>query len=360
MDFDIISYRLHSQHLSQTDFQTPVDVVSWFGAVQSQDFLGAKWAIGLRTKGLTEADVDRAFTDGSILRTHVLRPTWHFVSPKDIRWMLALTAPRVLAQLKYMDRQVELDSAIIHRSNRILEKSLQGRKNRTRAELSAALEKQGINTNDLRLTHLVMHAELDSVICSGPRQGKQFTYALLEERVPPVPMLGPDESLAELTKRYFTSHGPATLKDFIWWSGLSSTDAKRGLEMVKPGLVHELMDDETYWFSPTLPGKPATRALFLPCYDEYTVGYTDRRAIFDNSHNNKLDARGSFIAQYTILLRGRVVGTLKRTLKSKSVEMETNLFMPLKKSLTKAVIEAGERYAGFLDLSFTLSLAETL
>ena len=360
MAFEIISYRLHNQHLSQTDFKSPAEVVNWFGAVQSQDYLAAKWALGLRAHNLTDADMENAFTDGSILRTHILRPTWHFVTPQDIRWMLALTAPRVLAQLKYMDRQVELDGTIIPRTNKILEKTLQGGKHLTRAELGSVLEQQGIQSNDLRLTHIVMHAELDGVICSGRRQGKQFTYALLEERVPPAKPLDNEEALAELTRGYFSSHGPATLKDFIWWSGLSAADAKRGLEMIQSDLSQKTVDGIPYWSSPALPDRAATGALFLPCYDEYTVGYTDRSAIFDNSHNNKLDARGSFIAQYTILWKGRIVGTWKRTLKTKSVELEAHLFAPLKKSQTKAVIEAAERYASFLNLPFTLSFAETV
>ncbi len=146
------------------------------GAVQSQDFAGAKWAIGLRTNGLTEADVERAFTDGSILRTHVMRPTWHFVTPADIRWLLALTSPRVRALLAYNDRQLEIDKVTLKKSDDVLAKTLQGGKQLTRLELGEALQKNKINTDDLRLTHLVMHAELSGVICSGARQGKQFTY----------------------------------------------------------------------------------------------------------------------------------------------------------------------------------------
>ena len=359
MTFDITSYRLHNQRISQADLATPTDVVSWFGAVQSQDFLGAKWAIGLRTNGLNEADVDRAYADGSILRTHLLRPTWHFVTPADIRWLLALTAPRVRAQLRYMDRQLELDNALLERSNTVLEKTLRGGKHLTRVELGSALEERGINTDDLRLTHLVMHAELDGVLCSGPRQGKQFTYALLEERVPQTNALERHEALAEITKRYFTGHGPATLKDFVWWSGLSVTDAKRGLETVKSEFEHEILMDETYWFSPSQPKKPVTKAVLLPSYDEYTVGYTDRRAIFDASHADKLDARGSILAQNAILVHGRVVGAWKRTLKKNSVVMAATLFKEMKKNETHAIIEAAERYANFLNLPFSLDFGET-
>ena len=358
MPLDIASYRLQSQGLSHTSFTNPAEVVSHLGAVQSQDFLAAKWALGLRVDGLTEADVDKAFADGSILRTHVLRPTWHFVAPADIRWLLALTGPRVNAQLKYMDRQLELDTPLLKQSHTILEKALRGRKFLTRTELGSALKERDINTDDLRLTHLVMHAELDGVVCSGPRQGKQFTYALLEDRVPPAPSYNADDALVELIKRYFTSHGPATLKDFVWWSGLSVADAKRGLELVRYMFEQRVLEDETYWLIPTQLAKPRAKSLLLPCYDEYTVGYTDRKAIYDTSHDSKLDARGSFLAQYTILINGRVAGTWKRTPKKNAVVMEATLFRALSKREIHAIIEAAERYANFLNLPFSLDFTE--
>src|SRR6266496_1668300 len=361
MTLDITSYRLHNQRLSQTSLTNPAEVVNWLGAVQSQDFAGAKWAIGLRTNGLTETDVERAFADGSILRTHVMRPTWHFVTPADIRWLLALTSPRVRALLAYNDRQLEIDKVTLKKSDDVLAKTLQGGKQLTRLELGEALQKNKINTDDLRLTHLVMHAELSGVICSGARQGKQFTYALLEERVPPAKMLEHDEAVMELARRYFTSHGPATLKDFIWWSGLSSVDAKRGLEGMKSQLDHEDFDGESYWFVPTIikPIKGSPKAYLLPNYDEYTVGYTDRSAIFDTAHTEKLDSRGSVLAQHVILSAGQIIASWKRTLQKKSVVIESKPFIELKKSEMKAIIQAAERYANFLNLPFSLDFEET-
>jgi hypothetical protein len=361
MAIDLASYRLHNQHLSGTDFQSPVDVVHWLGAVQSQDFAGGKWAIGLRANGLTEADVEHAFTHGSILRTHVLRPTWHFVAPADICWMLALTAPRIRAHMAYNDRQIQLDNTTIKKSVTILTKSLQGGKQLTREELGSALRKNKINTDGLRLTHLMMHAELDAAITSGARRGKQFTYALLEERAAPAKMLEHKDAVVELAKRYFTGHGPATLKDFVWWSGLSTTDARPGLEAIQSELEREIMNGETYWFSRFLRDikKAGTRAYFLPNYDEYTVGYTDRSAVFDKVHTPKLDARGSVLAQHVILTAGRIVASWKREIQKNSVMIETRPFITLKKSEMKAVIQAAERYAAFLGLPFSLTFQET-
>jgi hypothetical protein len=361
MAVDIASSRLHNQRLLQTDFTNPAEVVSWFGAVQSQDFAGAKWALGLRTNGLGEADVERAFTDGSILRTHVLRPTWHFVTPEDIRWMLELTAPRVHAQLAYMDRQLELDKEIFKKSNKVLSKTLRGGTQLTRADLGVALQRNGVNTDELRLGHLMMHAELDGLVCSGGRLGKQFTYALLEERVPQNKTLLRQEAVAELTRRYFRSHGPATVKDFAWWSGLSAADTRLGVEEIKSEFQHEVVDGATYWYAEPLSKekKVSTKAYFLPNYDEYAVGYADRSAIFDDSHRSKLDRRASVLAQHVILTADQIMASWKRNLKKNSVEMEVKPFLELKKTQIKAVIQAAERYALFLGLPFSLTFTET-
>ena len=356
MTLDILQQRLHNQLLSQTKFTQPSQVVAWLGAVQSQDYAGAKWALAQRTNGLTDAAIEQAFARGEILRTHVLRPTWHFVTPVDIHWMLALTAPRVRAAMAYMNRQLGLDTAIFEKSNAALTKALQGNKQLTRSELGQILQKAGIPVDGLHLGHLMGRAELDGIICSGARRGKQHTYALLEERAPQAKSLEPDEALAELTKRYFTSHGPATLPDFVWWSGLTTTDARKGIEFVKSQFDHEVVDDQTYWFI----ASGSTRKLsptvhLLPDYDEYTVGYTDRAEIFDITHSNKLDARGSVLAQYSIMINGQVAGTWKRTIKKNEVLIELVPFIMLTDDQNQAIIAATQQYGKFLELPVVLA-----
>jgi hypothetical protein len=270
---DIAHQRLVNQHIATDPFEKPDDVVNWLVAVQSQDYFGAKWALGLRLRqDAHDADVDRAFNEGSILRTHMLRPTWHFVTPADIRWLLALTAPRVHAANATMYRRLELDNATLKRSRRALTKALQGGQHLTRDELRRALEKSGVAAdNGQRLAYIVMHAELDGLICSGPRRGKQFTYALLEERVPPTRSLGREEALTELTRRYFASRGPATAQDFAKWSGLTVADAKHGLEAIKGQLQHEKLNGEDYWFTSSVStaGLASPTAHLLSFYDEY-------------------------------------------------------------------------------------------
>ena len=355
--FDITGLRLHNQRLSTTTFTNPADAVGWLGAVQSQDYAGAKWALGQRVRNATDAAIEQAFNEGVILRTHVMRPTWHFVRPEDIRWMLALTAPRINALCATYYRKLELDTATFKRSNALLTKNLQGGKQLTRAELTSLLQKKSIATADLlRFTYLIVRAELDGIVCSGARRGKQFTYALLDERAPQARNLDRDAALAELATRYFFSHGPATLKDFVWWSGMTMADANKGLDLISSQLISKVENGQTYWFADSTPTRvPSPTVHLLPDYDEYTVGYTDRSAIFDGSHTSKLDSRGSELAQYIIVLDGHIAGTWKRTLKKSEVFIELARFRDLTKAEGKAIADAAERYGKFLGLSVELT-----
>ena len=354
---DIPHWRLHNQHIAGTPLGTPEAVVAWLGAVQAQDYAGAKWAVGQRTLDFTDVDVDRLLADGTILRTHILRPTWHLVMPADIRWMLALTAPRINAAMASAYRQVELEDGLFARSNAALAKALEGGQRLTRTELLGVLQQAGlIGEREGRLNYLLIHAELEGVICSGGLRGKQHTYALLDERCPQSRTLTRDEALAELARRYFTSHGPATVKDYVWWSGLTMTDARAGLDMVKSQLLHAEVDGQTYWFADGPPSlrEPSPTAYLLPNYDEYVVGYTDRRAIFDPTHLPKLDSRVNPLFNYVIVLDGHIAGTWKRTFKKNAVVMTLSLFTPLSEAETEAVTRAAHRYAQFLNPSTEL------
>ena len=234
----------------------------------------------------------------------------------------------------------------------MLANALQGGKQLTRDELASALQQAGIATDgEQRVTHIIMQAELDGIICSGARRGKQFTYALLAERAPQARSLDRDEALAELTVRYFTSHGPATIQDFVWWSGLTAADVKAGLAMVTSNLLQETIDGQTYWFSPSTPPVQdlSQTAYLLPNYDEYTVGYTDRSTIFDALHTNKLDPRSGLLT-HTMVLDGQVVGTWKRTFKKNTVVIEANPFVPLSNNETCAFAASANRYGEFLHM----------
>jgi hypothetical protein len=354
---DIGLRRLFNQQLTQPTFENPADLVAWLGAVQAQDFAAAKWAVGQRLAGATDTLIEQAVSTGAILRTHVLRPTWHFVAPADIRWLLALTAPHVNALNSTYYRKFELDEPLFRRTNAALTKALQGGQQLTRPELVAVLRQAGIEAADLlRFGLIIMRAELDGVICSGTRRGSQITYALLEERVPPVPALEREAALAELARRYFTSHGPATLQDFVWWSGLTAAGARAGLNLAGPLLTGQELEGRTYWFSASEPTPPviAGALYLLPNYDEYTVAYKDRSAAVDPSLTPKLDARGNFLLNNLIVIDGRVVGTWKRAFAKDAVRLTGEPFRPLNPAENQALTAAAGYYGRFLGLPVTL------
>lgn len=354
LPINFLPLRLAHQHLTPPFLRTPAEVVSALGAVQAQDYAGAKWALAQRLSGgSTDTALDDAFNNGEILRTHILRPTWHFVTPADIGWMLQLSAPRVHTVNAYMYRQLEIDDATIKKSNTVLTKAVQGGKHKTRAELASALEKSGVSTvNGMRLGYLIHRAELDGILISGPRTGKQFTYALLSERAPQAKTLKRDEALAELTRRYFNTRGPATVQDFVMWSGLTLTDARKGIESLKSEFENEQIENKTYWFPLTTP-PPAPKIPtihLLPNYDEYFIGYQDRSAFMLGA--KKLDLRpGSTDLNFHILVRdGQIIGGWRRTLTKNTVQVELMPLTDLTKTDHRALAAALTTYGKFLNL----------
>jgi hypothetical protein len=326
---DVLSLRLANQRLTGRSSADPTAVVAHLGAVQAQDYGAATWALGQRLLGATEDSLERAFVAGAILRTHVLRPTWHFVAPADIRWLLALTGPRVKLATSSADRQLGVDDDLVARSKGAIARALAGGTHLTRAELAAALARAGVALADGRtLAHLLMRAEVDGLICSGPRRGKQFTYALLDERVPPAGALDRDAALAELARRYVVSHGPATLRDFVWWSGLTVSDARRGLEGARPGLDQETVGALSYWLAPAAPPPMPERVYLLPSFDEYTVAYRDRDLYYDPALGRTFDRRDEVPFGNVILIGGRVAGFWRRTLGRGAVAVEARWFTP--------------------------------
>jgi hypothetical protein len=353
---DIARWRLRNQHISANRFQEPSEAVQGLVAVQAQDYAGAKWALGLRMQAATDNRIEQAFAEGAILRTHVMRPTWHFVSPADIRWLLALTAPRVHAVNAFMYRKLELDERTLKRSQAALVKALKKRSQLTRAEVREVFRNSGIVIDDgLRLGYLLMAAELDGIICSGSRRGKQFTYALLADRAPKAQTLRREEALAELAGRYFLSRGPATIQDFSKWSGLTLTDARRGLEAVQAQLEHEQVGGHEYWFAARLPlgkdGPPTVHLLSI--YDEYVSSYEDRSAIGEAKVGTQLTALGNDVS-YIIVVDGQIVGTWKRIIRKDGVTIQTNLLIRSNRVKNHAIAVAAQRYSEFLELPVTV------
>ena len=348
---DIAALRLRNQRLVDPDFKSPADVVAHLGAVQAQDYAAAKWAVGLRMRKATDATVERAFNEGLILRTHVMRPTWHFVPPGDIRWMLDLTSARVKSVLASYDRKHGHTADFYRRCNAIIGKALRGGDFLTRRELGSRLEDGGIPRRGQRLGHILVNAELDGLICSGPRLGKQLTYALLEKRAPKAKRLPREEALAKLALRYFTSHGPAQLGDFAWWSGLSAREAARGLALIERKLVRETADGKTYWLSPRSDAAPIERPLarLLSLFVEYAIAYKDRSDISDRRDVERMLSLGNAL-QTVLVLNGKAAGTWKRAIGKDKIEISLAPFRKLTKLERGAIESEAERYGKFLGL----------
>lgn len=286
---DITRIRLQSQHIAGRGLATPAKLVSWMGAMQAQDANMAKWAAGLRTVNGSLRQVDSALDAGILLRTHLMRPTWHLVHSDDVRWLLQLTAPQIKAAMRLRNKQLGLTGALFAKTAHLLETALQGHHYHTRDELTALLGKAKIKVNENRTAHIFMQAELDGLICSGPAVNNVSTYALLEERVICKKIYDREEALSVLAARYFRSRGPATVHDFTWWSGLPAAEAKRGLAMIGKRLACATMGRYDYWFDPAFEDAPSigTSAYLLPAFDEFLIAYRDRTAALADGHRQK-------------------------------------------------------------------------
>jgi hypothetical protein len=350
----VIAHRLRNQGLTKISASSPVEVVRSFGAVQAQDYPGARWALGQRLSRATDVSVAAAYDRGEIIRAHVMRPTWHFVAPEDLRWMQALTGPRVRSALGSSFRHWSLDAATLTRSRKILERALRDRNYQTRQELRDALEQGGVDTSHThRLAFIMMDAELESLVCSGPMRGKQFTYALVDERVPRVPPRSPDDALAELTRRYFTSHGPATIRDFAWWSGLTMAQARQGLVSLGRDVSSRTVNDREYYATTGFRAArlPVNRAWLLPNYDEYFIAYKDRDLTVSAAAQrsgmlaNPLLANGAF--PHLLMIDGLLAGTWTRAVTSSGVHVTLKPFRPLSPVTQSAVDKAIRGYTQF-------------
>lgn len=347
---DIAKIRLFTQQITATEFKKPQEIVGWLGAMQAQDYGMCKWAIGVRLPNSTDKEIEKAIDDGKIIRTHVLRPTWHLVLPEDVRWMLELTAPQIKTLMRSRNKELGLTEAVFAKSNKIIAKALSDGNHLTREELIEKLEKAKIPTQDYRSGHLLLHAELDGIVCSGASKGKQRTYVLLDERIPQTKKLHKEEALAKLAKIYFSSHAPATLKDFAWWSGLSLTAAKQALELVKPDFISETIGEQTYWLpsSFSIPKNKIPTVHLLPAFDEYLISYRDRNASIVLEHQHRtFSSNGIFWP--VIVVDGQVVGIWKRTIKKDTVQIGLDYVIPQNKTILKRVEQEAKLLGNFFE-----------
>ncbi|HEY7566202.1 MAG TPA: winged helix DNA-binding domain-containing protein [Gemmatimonadaceae bacterium] len=344
--------RLRNQLISNRTFDDPGDVVRWFGAMQAQDYVAALWGVGLRTKAADEVAIERAIAQRTIVRTWPMRGTLHFVSPNDIRWMLELLTPRVVRGTAARYRQLELDEKVFALSARVIVRALEGGRQLSRRALYEALAVSRIDTGNNRGLHIIGHLSQSGLLCFGPRAPKQPTIVLLEEWIPNARRLDRDAAIVELTQRYFTSHGPATVHDFAWWSGLTLAEIQVGLEGAASVLEQEVIEGQTYWSageSARERSRSATTAYLLPSFDEYTVAYRDRSAVLNTRHAKRVNAGGG-IFNPIVVVDGQVRATWKRTISRDSVTVTVTPFERLSAAQRDAIDRAAVRYGKFLGL----------
>ena len=359
---DIAHLRLQNQRIAVSKFAKPGDVVAWLGAVQAQDFNGALWAVGVRMPAElnpTEALIEQAIAEGKIIRTWPMRGTLHFVAAEDAHWIMDLLAARVAKRfLPRLQKDYELDRTVFTRAEKALVRALQGGKQLSRNAMYQVLESAKIASASGRGLQILTYLSLNKLLCFGSREGKHPTFRLFEEWISAAQQKSTEEALAELARRYFTSHGPASLQDFLWWSGLSVAEAKAALELAKSHLVQETVGEQTYWLAPFSPATKTSNKLpatyLLPPYDEYTVAYKDRSAVL-SPENAKLASTGNGIFNPIIVINGQVVGVWKRELKKGIVTITPNFFAKLSKAETKDLAAAGTRYGNFLSASVVVS-----
>ncbi|NDV59358.1 winged helix DNA-binding domain-containing protein [Bacteroides sp. 519] len=346
---DILKIRLYNQLLAGNQLTRPAEIVSWLGAMQSQNYEMAKWGIGARLPGVTNKQVEEAVSTGEIIRTHILRPTWHFVAAEDIHWMHELSAPRLKPTFVSYDKMRGMEEDFIQKGLKALPGILDKYGHLTREEIAEHLTtSHGLRfVENHNVKNILSRAELEGIVCNGEIRENKQTYALLHQRVPKTYSLSKEEALERLARKYFSSHGPATLDDFLWWSGLTKTDVRKGIEAIKHDFVCEEINGKTYWMPnniQTPAGKKST--VLLPAFDEYVVSYKYREEIIDEAYYRKvLTINGIFSP--TVHYNGKIVGTWKRVVKKKGAEAELSFFETTPEKVHSAFDKAVKAYNKF-------------
>lgn len=347
---NIPNIRLLNQQLSNPLFREPKELVSWMGAMQAQNYSMVKWAVGMRLKSATIQAVEKALHEGEILRTHVMRPTWHLVAAEDIRWMLKLSAQRIISANDSFAKGYDLDipNELYTKAHDLLEKILCGKKSLTKQEIAEHFNRSGIVADNHRMTRFMARAEQEGIICSGEDRGSKCTYALLEERVPPMPELTKDESLARLARSYFRSHSPAVLQDFIWWSGLPVSDAKQAVYLIASELTTEQWKEQTWYIHDTCRtrGKLSGHIHLLPSYDEYLLGYKDQTDVLPLEHYPKAFTNNGLFFPI-VLYNGQVIGNWDKSEKKKSVDLKYSWFRQVADMNEETLERERQKFARF-------------
>jgi hypothetical protein len=355
-DLDIARWRLHSQHLVWPYAVSAGEAVGSLLAVQAENPSQAAWAVASRTPNPDQAELAALLDDGAVVRTHVLRPTWHFVRAEDAGWLLDLTGPRLRRVTGQQLRNAHgLDDRSVGRAVTAVTQALASGGQLTRAQLADDLRERGIAGSGQMLMILLAHAELGGLICSGTVAGGEHTYALMDERVPAPRRLGRTEALAELALRYFTGHGPATERDLAYWATLTLTDVRAGLAQVRDRLDSFQHDGRIFWHAPgDAPGGPQEPAAhLLQILDETYRGYQDSRWVLDAAGHvprTRETAAGMALADAQLL------AAMRRTISHDHVQFDLRPYRALTSAEIEALDQAASRYGEYLQLKAQITL----
>ncbi|AFD08666.1 winged helix DNA-binding domain-containing protein [Solitalea canadensis] len=326
-------------------------MVKWFGGIQAQDYPAAKWALGLRLKNITQTQIESEIAAKKFVRTWMFRGTLHFIAADDVNWMLDLVAPGIISKFKSRHRELGLTPDVLAKAEKVIVTMLSGDKVISRKNLFEELELNGVATKDQKGIHLMLWASYNKLICHGPTEGKQFTYTLYDDWIAKNGTIPREEALAKLALRYFTGHGPATLQDFMWWSGLGVNDTKKGLEAVRSQLLIETVEGQEYFMQPELPElkKTSVKAFLLPAFDEFYLAYKNRNISLESHHHSTVaSVNGIFFP--TIVVGNRIVGLWKKEIKKNSVLIDLKAFIELKNSQKDLIAKAAKDYGRFLGM----------
>jgi len=349
MKFNLALERLRFQRIGFLPFENPIDVVQYMCGLQAQDYEMARWAIAVRMKNPESDRITRELDSGLILRTHIFRPTWHFIPGEDLKWMMNFSAPYIKKLNASQENKIGLDQALLTKTKKIIEKAFKDHTFLTKEEIVLALNRDKINTDGLRPIHILFDAECSSLICSGPKMGHQHTYALLDSRVPSSIKKTNEEALAELTKRYFQSHGPASIKDLAKWMSISLNKAKEGVALIGQGLDSITIDEYPHYFIPRPESPPviSDTCFLLPAYDEYLIGYADRSfALEEKFGSSTVTTNGIF--NPIIVHHGKVKGSWKRKKNNTGFTVELIWYYPPNPTLLKKVKNLLKGYEKFI------------
>jgi hypothetical protein len=354
---DVARLRLNCLLLNDHASKSVEKITQWFGAMQAQDLASGKWSFGVRLPGATEQDIDRAIEKGRILRTWPLRGTLHFVPAEDAHWLLALTGKLALKGAAKRREFLGLTEKTAHRAATLLGEALAGGRRMTREEIRELWTAKGLKVEGQCTYHLLWYASQMGVSCMGPYRNNEQAFVLLDEWVKKPKRLTEEESLQTLALRYFQSHGPVSREDFAGWTGLPVATVKRAITMLDKTLTQVTCQSKTLyvirsqweqWQTMTKPRKPTYHV--LPGFDEYLLGIKDRASVLSPEHKSKIIPGNNGIFMPTLVVNGQVLGTWKRTIKTKTVVIDAHPFVSLKPAQTTSLASRFKEYAAYLGL----------